>query len=61
MKDILQLLKEQSAKMKKLSLVLRVIQGGMRQNTPVTIKASVKEAAEVLHTLKNGNRETAVS
>ena len=46
LKDILQLLKEQSEKMERLGLALKVIQDGMRQNTPTTVKTSVWEAAQ---------------
>ena len=41
LKDILQLLREQSVKMEKLGLALEIIQDGMRQSTQVTIKTSV--------------------
>ena len=53
LKDILQLLKEQSRKMERLGMALKVIQDGMRQNTPTTVKMSVGEAAEVLRSLFN--------
>ena len=53
LKDILQLLKEQSRKMERLGMALKVIQDGMRQNTPTTVKTSVGEAAEVLGSLFN--------
>ena len=51
--DVLQLLKEQSGKMERLSMALKVIQDGMRQNTPTNVKTSVGEAAEVLGSLLN--------
>ena len=41
LKDIIQLLKEQSKKMERLGMALKVIQDGMRQNTPTTVKTSV--------------------
>ena len=41
--DILQLLKEKSEKMKKLGLAIKVIQDGMRQNTPIAVKTGVGE------------------
>ena len=53
MKDILQLLEEQSRKMERLGMSLKVIQEGMRQNTPTTVKTSVGEAAEVSGSLFN--------
>ena len=53
MKDILQLLKEQSEKIERLVMALKVIQNGMRQNTLTTVKVSVGEAAEVLGRLFN--------
>ena len=56
MKDILQLLKEQSGKMENLGLALKVIQDGIRQNTSNTIKTSVGEAAEVLDSLLNTHK-----
>ena len=52
-KDVLQLLQEHSGKMERLSMALKVIQDGMRQNTPTTVKTSVGEAAEVLGSLLN--------
>ena len=56
LKDILQLLKEQSKEMEKLGLAFKVIQNGMRQNTPVNIKTSVGEAAKVLDILLNTHK-----
>ena len=56
LEDILQLLKEQSLKMGKLGLALKVIQDRMRQNTPVIIKTSVGQAAEVLDSLLNTHK-----
>ena len=53
LKDILQLLKEQSEKIEKLGMALKVIQDGMRQNTPTNSKTSVGEAAKVLDRLFN--------
>ena len=53
LKDILQLLKEQSKKKEKLGMALKVIQDGTRQDTPTTVKTSVGEAAEVLGSLFN--------
>ena len=53
LKDILQLLKEQSKKMERLSMALKLIQDRMRQNTPTTVKTSIGEAAEVLGSLFN--------
>ena len=38
LKDILQLLKEQSRKMERLGMALKVIQDRMRQNTPTSRK-----------------------
>ena len=52
-KDVLQLLKEQSGKMERLSMALKGIQDWMRQNTPTTVKTSVGEATEVLGSLLN--------
>ena len=51
--DVLQLLKEQNGKMERLSIALKVIQDGMRQNTPTTVKPSIGETAEVLGSLLN--------
>ena len=56
LKDILQLLKEQSEKMERLGLALKVSQDAMRQNTPATTKTSVAEAAEVWDTLLNTHK-----
>ena len=42
--------------MEKLGLALKVIQDGMCQNTPITIKTSVGEAAEVLDSLLNNHK-----
>ena len=53
LKDILQLLKEQSKKMERLGMALKIIQDGMRQYTPTTVKTSVGEAADVLCSLFN--------
>ena len=53
MKVILQLLKKQSEKMKSLDMAIKVIQNGMRHNTPTTVETSVEEAAEVLVSLFN--------
>ena len=53
LKDILQLLKEQSRRMERLGMALKVIQDGMRQSTLTTLKTSVGEAAEVLGSLFN--------
>ena len=53
LKGILQLLEEQSGKMERLGIALKVIQDGMPQNTPTTVKTSVEEAAEVLGSLLN--------
>ena len=39
--------------MERLSMALKVIQDGMRQNTPTTVKTSVGKAAEVLGSLLN--------
>ena len=52
-KDVLQLLKEQSRKIERLSMALKVIQDGMLQNSPTTVKTSVGEATEVMGTLLN--------
>ena len=59
-KDVLQLLKEQSVKMEKLSRALSVIQQGMLRNNPGHVKDSVSEATEhsaqhpQVHTRKRG-------
>ena len=53
LKDMLQVLKEQSEKMEKLGLAFKVIQDGILQNTQFTIKKSVGGAAEVLDSLLN--------
>ena len=53
LKDILQLLKQDSEKMERLGMALKVIQDGMRQNTSTTVKISVGEATEVLGSLFN--------
>ena len=39
--------------MERLSMALKVIQDGMRQNTPTTVKKNVGGAAEVLGSLLN--------
>ena len=52
-KDVLQLLKEQSGKMERLNMALKVIQDGMRQITPTTVKTRVGEAVKVLGRLLN--------
>ena len=52
-KDVLQLLKEQSAKMEKLAKALCVIQQGMLRNNPDHVKDSVNEASEVLSGMLN--------
>ena len=48
LKDMLQLLKEQSVKIEKLSLTLKVIQDGMLRNTLVAVQTNVGKAAEVM-------------
>ena len=47
-KDVLQLLKEQNEKMKKLARALSVIQQGMLRNNPRHVTDSVNEAMAVL-------------
>ena len=42
-----------TGKMERLSMALKVIQDGMRQNTPTTVRTSVGEAAEVLGSFLN--------
>ena len=41
--------------MEKLGMALEVIQEGMRQNTPISVKTSVGQAAEVLDRLFNSH------
>ena len=55
-KDVLQLLKEQSAKMEKLARALSVIQQGMLRNNPGHVKDSVNEASEVLSGMLNTHK-----
>ena len=55
-KDVLQLLKEQSAKMEKLARALSVIQQGMLRNNPGHVKESVNEASEVLSGMLNTHK-----
>ena len=52
-KDVLQLVKEQSAKMEKLARALSIIQQGMLRNNPGHVKDSVNEASEVLSGMLN--------
>ena len=47
-KDVLQLVREQSQKVKKMARALSVIQQGMLRNNPGHVKDSVNEATEVL-------------
>ena len=54
LKDIFQLLKEQCEEME--IQVIQVIQDGMRQNTPITVKTSVGEATEALDSLLNTHK-----
>ena len=55
-KDVLQLLREQSEKMKKLARAHSVIQQGMLKNNPGYVKDSVNEALEVLSGLLNTHK-----
>ena len=55
-KDVLQLLKEQSAKMEKLARALSVIQQGMLRHNPDHVKDSVNEASEVLSAMLNSHK-----
>ena len=55
-KDVLQLLKEQSKKMERLSRALSVIQQGMLRNNPGHVKDSVSEASEVLSGMLNTHK-----
>ena len=55
-KGVLQLLKEQSAKMEKLARALSVIQQGMLRNNPGHVKDSVHEASEVLSGMLNTHK-----
>ena len=48
-------LKEQSKKMEKLGLSLKIIQDGMCQKTPITVKTIVGEAAKFLDSLFNNH------
>ena len=52
-KDVLQLLKEQSAKMEKLARALSVIQQSMLRNNTGHVKDNVNEATEVLSGMLN--------
>ena len=47
-KDVLQLLKKQSAKIEKVARALSVIQQGILRNNPGHVNDSVNEASEVL-------------
>ena len=55
-KDVLQLLREQNKKMKKLARALSVIQQGMLRNNPGHVKDSVNEASEVLSGMLNTHK-----
>ena len=55
-KDVLQVLKEQSAKMEKLARALSVIQQGMLRNNPGDVKDNVNEASEVLSGMLNTHK-----
>ena len=55
-KDVLQLLREQSAKMEKLARALSVIQQGMLRNNPGHVKDTVNEASEVLSGMLNTHK-----
>ena len=51
--DVLELLKEQNEKLKKLAKALSVIQQGMLRNNPGFVKDSVNKATEVLSGMLN--------
>ena len=53
MEDFHQLLKEQSEKISRLGAALKVIQDEILRNTPISVKLSVGEGAEVLKSLLN--------
>ena len=55
-KDVLQFVKEQSEKLKKLARALSVIQQGMLKNNPGHVKDSLNEATEVLGGMFNTHR-----
>ena len=55
-KDVLQLLKEQSAKMEKLARALSVIQQGMLRNNPGHAKETVNEASDVFSGMLNTHK-----
>ena len=55
-KDVLQLLKEQSKKIKRLAGALSVFQQGMLRNNPGFVRNSVKEATEVLGGMLNTHK-----
>ena len=55
-KDILQLLREQSKKMEKLSRALSIIQQGMLRNNPRHVTECVNEATEVLDGMLNTHK-----
>ena len=56
LQDIIQIRKQQSEKMEKLGLALKIIPDGKLWNTPFTVKSSVGEAAEVLGSLPNTHK-----
>ena len=55
-KDVLQLLREQSEKIEKLTRALSVIQQGMLRNNPRHVTDSVNEATEVLGEMLNTHK-----
>ena len=55
-KDVLQLVREQSQKVKKMARALSVIQQGMLRNNPGHVKDSVNEATEVLSGMLNTHK-----
>ena len=55
-KDVLQILKEQITKMKRLGGALSVIQQGMLRNNPGFVKDNVNEATEMLGGMLNTHK-----